>query len=343
MTPEIQERAVKTITATPRIGLLGFGSFGKYRLEAIRGSGSGDVTVISDPLIENMERFCKDNDLKSLNNSEALFESDLQGIVVATPNKARKDQITKALQEGKAVFSQMPMGCTLEEALEIIRVAKENNCLLMNDHGYRHTHSLRKIKALIDSGEVGEIYAANFTYHNASGPEKSWYYDPALSGGGCMMDLGVTLIDSLYWLFPDVQIEQLNSNLYVRGQKLCDSKSQVEDFANTNITFTNGSTMQITCSWNLSIGKDAIIEMNFYGTKGGATFRNVNGSIYDFKAEHYKGTRRQVLSLPPDDWGGKDAAQWASHLANKNEYLHETDNYIKTAQMLDLIYGRFRK
>lgn len=343
MTQEIQERAVQIATATPKIAFLGFGPFGKYRLEAIRGSGSGEVTTISDPLIENMERFCKDNDLKSVNNPETLLETDIQGIVIATPNRSRKDQIIKALQEGKAVFSQMPMGCTLEETLEIIRTAKENNCLLMSDHAFRHTHSLRKIKTLIDSGELGEIYAANFTFHNATGPEKTWYYDPALSGGGCMMDLGVNLIDSLYWLFPDVKIEHLNSNLYVRGQKLCDSKSQVEDFAAASITFNNGSTMQITCSWNLSIGKDAIIELNFYGTKGGATFRNVNGSMYDFKAEHYKGTRRQVLSLPPDDWGGKDAAQWASQLANKNEYLHETDNYIKTAQMLDLIYGRFRQ
>jgi hypothetical protein len=97
---------------------------------------------------------------------------------------------------------------------------------------------------------------------------------------------------------------------------------------------------QLSCSWNLPAGKDCIIELNFYGTKGGATFRNVNGSYYDFKAEYYKGTTRQILSLPPDDWGGKAAVQWAKLLATTNEYQEETDNYIKTAMTLNLIYAR---
>lgn len=341
--PDIQEQSAnaKTLLKTTKLGFLGLGWIGKHRLEAIRGSGLAEITSLCDPFVDNIERFCKDNDLKSINNYETLLDQDeLQGIVIATPNAMHKAQILNALSKNKGVFCQKPLATTTQDTLEILQSAKENDCLLMTDLSYRHTHSLRKIKALIDSGDLGEVYAANFTFHNASGPDKSWYYDPALSGGGCMMDLGVHLIDSLYWLFPEVKIAQLSSNLFVRGQQLCDPDNQVEDFAMANITFANGLTTQLNCSWNLSIGKEAIIEMNFYGTKGGATFRNVNGSIYDFKSEHYKGTRRQVLSLPPDDWGGKDAAQWATLLANKNEYLHETDNYLKTAQMLDRIYKR---
>ena len=46
------------------------------------------------------------------------------------------------------------------------------------------------------------------------------------------------------------------------------------------------------------------IEAHFQGTRGGAAFRNVNGSFYDFCAEHLQGTRRTVLEEPPDTWGG---------------------------------------
>lgn len=342
MTTEIREQRAQSGTKTgmPRIGFLGLGAMGKHRLEAIQHAGKSEVVALCDPFTDHVDRLCKDNDLKSMPTYDSLIDMDVHGVVIATPNIFHKDQIIKALTENKAVFCQKPLACTTQEVLEIIQLAKEKNCALTTDLSYRHTHSLRKIKTLIDSGELGEIFAANLTFHNAAGPDHSWYYDPALSGGGCMMDLGVHLIDSLYWLFPDIKVEKLNSKLYVRGQALCDPKNQVEDFAIAQATFSNGLTSQLTCSWGLSIGKEAIIEMNFYGTKGGATFRNVNGSVYDFKSEHYKGTKRQVLSLPPDDWGGKDAVHWATWLANKNEYFYETDHYLKTAQLLDQIYSR---
>ncbi|MFC7608263.1 hypothetical protein [Teichococcus aestuarii] len=54
-----------------------------------------------------------------------------------------------------------------------------------------------------------------------------------------------------------------------------------------------------------------MISAAFYGTEGGAALRNVNGSFYDFTAERYRGTAREVLAAPPDAWGGRAAADWA--------------------------------
>jgi predicted dehydrogenase len=43
------------------------------------------------------------------------------------------------------------------------------------------------------------VFAVDLVFHNAYGPDKPWFYDPELSGGGCVMDLGVHLVDLALW------------------------------------------------------------------------------------------------------------------------------------------------
>ena len=96
----------------------------------------------------------------------------------------------------------------------------------------------------------------------------------------------------------------------------------------------------MNCSWNLPAGQDAIIEASFYGTKGGASMKNVNGSFYDFKAEKYTGTSTEVISNPPDDWGGRAGVVWANALAKGQGFDPEADNLVKVADLIDKIYKR---
>ena len=50
---------------------------------------------------------------------------------------------------------------------------------------------------------AGEVYAINLVFHNAYGPDKDWFYDMAQSGGGCVMDLGIHLLDLAHWITGD--------------------------------------------------------------------------------------------------------------------------------------------
>ena len=83
-----------------------------------------------------------------------------------------------------------------------------------------------------------------------------------------------------------------------------------------------------------------MIEAAFFGTGGGATFRNVNGSFYDFVAERYHGTAREVLVEPPDAWGGRAAMAWAQQLARDPSYDPDIETVIDVAAALDRIYHR---
>jgi len=66
----------------------------------------------------------------------------------------------------------------------------------------------------------------------------------------------------------------------------------------------------------------------------------VNGSFYDFIAERYRGTARETLALPPDAWGGRAAADWATRLAAGERFASEAERLVDVARVLDRIYGR---
>ena len=96
--------------------------------------------------------------------------------------------------------------------------------------------------------------------------------------------------------------------------------------------------VRLACSWKLPAGQDAVISAAFYGTGGGAEMRNVGGSFYDFTTERFRGTSREVLASPPEEWGGRAAADWARRLAAGERFDPSIDSLIEVADALDRIY-----
>ena len=208
------------------------------------------------------------------------------------------------------------------------------------DFSYRFTEGMQRIRELASQRALGQIFAVDLVFHNAYGPDKDWFYNPALSGGGCVMDLGVHLVDLALWAMDFPQVEQVSSVLHAGGQPLAGRKDVVEDYATSTLQLNGGAAVQLACSWRLQAGKDAIISASFYGTEGGAALRNVNGSFFDFEAELYRGTSSETLSSPPDDWGGRAAADWAQRLAAGARFDPSDERLVQVSETLDRIYGR---
>jgi len=155
------------------------------------------------------------------------------------------------------------------------------------------------------------------------------------------MDLGVHLVDLLVWLFNNPEVNEVSSQLFSKGQIITNTDEQVEDYALAQMLINNSMAVQLACSWNLPAGVDAVIEASFYGTNGGVSFKNINGSFYDFVAERFYGTSRQQIAEAGDKWGGKAAVHWATELANSgNKFNADAYQYIKAAEILDRIYKK---
>jgi len=325
----------------PRLGFLGVGWIGRHRLEALAASGTGEIVVISDPDREMAEAArAVAPGVETVDSLASLLDAGLDGLVIATPSALHAEQSIAALERGVAVFCQKPLGRTAAETHRVIETARHNDLLLGVDLSYRFAEAFRAVREVVRAGEIGEVFAAELVFHNAYGPDKPWFFDPALSGGGCVMDLGIHLVDQLFWVLGPRRATSLSSRLFAGGRPLEDP-SRVEDFATARIDLEDGATAQLACSWNLPAGREAIISATFYGTAGGAAVRNVNGSFYDFAAERFHGTHTETLVEPPDAWGGRAAVAWAESLAAGARFdAAAAAETIVVSRVLDGIYGR---
>lgn len=331
---------VKTLTK-PKLAFIGTGWIGLNRMKALLEKDVCTAVGVCDTTAENRKR-AKETaaGAKLYDSLDDLIADRPDGIVIATPNALHHSQCMAALNNGIAVFCQKPLARTAFESREIINAARKSNKLLGVDMSYRFTDGMQKIKDLVHKNELGKLFAADLVFHNAYGPDKEWFYNPKLSGGGCVIDLGIHLVDLALWMMDFPEIKKVEANLYKGGRKIYDSSETSEDFASVQMETLSGATIRLTCSWNLPAGKDAEIKAAFYGTKAAAVFENTGGSFYDFEACLCHGTEREIISSPPDDWGGKALISWAENLQQSSAFNEEISNYEYVAELIDTIYGR---
>ena len=106
------------------------------------------------------------------------------------------------------------------------------------------------------------------------------------------------------------------------------------------IDLAGGTTVRLGCSWGLQAGREAVIAAEFFGTEGGASLRNVNGSFYDLRAERHHHIRAESLAEPPDEWGGRAAVDWLARLSRGARFDDEARHLVTVARVIDRIYGR---
>jgi predicted dehydrogenase len=329
------------MTRRPRIGFLGVGWIGRHRMEAMLATGAAEAVGIADPSAEmTAEALRLAPDAISAPDLEALLDLDLDGVVIATPSALHAEQAIAALERGVAVFCQKPLGRTAAEASAVVEAARRADRLLAVDLSYRFTEGMRRIRQTVLSRELGRVFAVDLVFHNAYGPDKAWFYDPDLSGGGCVMDLGVHLVDLALWCLDFPQVTSVASSLMAKGAPLAPGAKAVEDYAVATLTLDTGVVVRLACSWRLHAGEPAVIGAAFHGVEGGAALRNVDGSFYDFVADRLDGTAKRVLATPPDAWGGRAAADWARRLAAGARFDPDAERLVDVARVLDRIYGR---
>jgi predicted dehydrogenase len=341
MTTAFLETSVDAPPLRPRLGFLGVGWIGHHRMKAIVEANVADVAAVADPSVPAVEQAMQlVPEVQAAGSLDDLLALGIDGVVIATPTAMHAEQSIRALEQGVAVFCQKPLGRTAAEVRAVVNAARAVDRLLAVDLSYRFTQGISRIHDLIRGGELGRIYAVNLVFHNAYGPDKPWFYDPALSGGGCVMDLGIHLIDLVLWMLDCPKVGPLTARLLAQGGPLGTQPDTVEDYAAATFELESGTMVQLACSWRLQAGQDAIISVAFYGTQGGAALRNVNGSFYDFVAERYRGTTTETLAAPPDAWFGRAAADWARRLAGGERFDASAERLVDAAQVLDRIYGR---
>jgi len=195
-----------------KVGIIGFGTMGKIRKDAIVELATAEVIAISDPSLP-----LHFNEFPNLSHSEIINHPDVNIIIVCTPNFLNKKLTINSLNAGKNVFCEKPPAFTASDVLEIREAEKMSGKKLMYGFNHRHHDSIIKMKELIESGEYGKVLWSRGRYGKSVTEDyyTQWRAKKELAGGGIIIDQGIHMLDLFLYLSGDYDIVKAEvSNLY---------------------------------------------------------------------------------------------------------------------------------
>jgi predicted dehydrogenase len=322
-----------------RLGFVGLGWIGRKRMDAIAIHPQIEVAALSDAAPERLrcaaEQF---PNALAAPDIEQLLRRELDGVVIATPNALHAEQALACLERGVAVFCQKPLAINGAQTAEIAAAAQVANRLLGVDFCYRHVQGMQALRRRVMDGELGTIVSLDLEFHNAYSPDKSWCRDKRLAGGGCMLDLGVHLLDLALWLQAKPEMQLITAHLFERGRRVHGRDGAIEDLALAEFRQAGGATTRLACSWNAHIGRGASIGMRLLGTAGGAHWHNIDGSFYDFQLEITHGDCAERIGAAPDDWGPRALLEWTQQLQSDPAFDPAAALAVRGAELIDEVY-----
>jgi predicted dehydrogenase len=140
---------------------------------------------------------------------ELLADPKVDAVYVATPPVTHKDLALKVIASGKPLCLEKPMAMNRDECLEIIRAAQNRNVPVYVTYYRRSMEKFLKVKELLDSKAIGKIGSVQVTqYQELLGGVREgnlpWRVDPAVSGGGILVDMGSHVFDILDFLIGPI-------------------------------------------------------------------------------------------------------------------------------------------
>lgn len=150
-----------------RVGLVGVGHWGPNVVRSFESGGRAEVKWICDLDDAALARMAGRHSGKTTKDfSDLLGDSDIDAIAIATPVPTHFKLATAALEAGKHVLCEKPLTWTADECRQLIATAEKHDRRLMVGHVFEYNASIRALKDLIDSGELGEIQYMSFARTN---------------------------------------------------------------------------------------------------------------------------------------------------------------------------------
>jgi 1,5-anhydro-D-fructose reductase (1,5-anhydro-D-mannitol-forming) len=215
------------------------------------------------------------------NLGEALSETAVDAVYVATPVFLHAPQTIQALRAGKHVLCEKPMAMNEAEARSMLRTASETGKTLGVAYYRRSYPKVQRARALLDAGAIGTPVFAELTCHDwfdGRDSSRAWLLDPVKAGGGPLFDIGSHRIDVLNFLFGQPQRVSGHLSNAVHHHA-------VEDNATVMIDYDNGVRGVVDVRWHSRVKRD---ECRIRGTQGEMDLTPLNGPelVYPGGREH---------------------------------------------------------
>ena len=228
-----------------RWGIIGLGGIAHKFANDLNLVKSAEITAVASRNIEKAEEFREKYNAKhAFGSYEELFQcQEVDVIYIATPHTSHKEWSIKAMSHGKHVLCEKPMGMSRADIEEMIFVAKSNKVFLMEALWSRFNPAIKKVKELVDKGEIGELgyLHADFAFYALDRPEEGRLLNPNL-GGGSLLDIGIYPIFLSYLLLGKPEKIQSSSKFYKTGVEI--QTAMIFDYPNAHAILYSGLTSE---------------------------------------------------------------------------------------------------
>ncbi len=248
------------------------------------------ITAVADHTRAKAEAFCRRFGLTDTriyeSDSDMLAAEELDMVCVCTANGMHAPCSVAAMKKGVHVLCEKPMSVTLDEAREMVRVSEESGCLLSIAFQPRMDANMRKLKEIVQSGLLGQVYYVQTGGGRRRGiptPFGTSFIEKKNAGLGALGDIGCYSLDmvlnALGYPKP-LTVSGYTSRYfgtdpayYQRENKPAGyaAKFDVDDFAAAFIRLEGGTVLDFRIAWAMNI--DSPCDTVLLGTKAGLRVR----------------------------------------------------------------------
>ncbi|MGM0124784.1 hypothetical protein IGI37_002178 [Enterococcus sp. AZ194] len=218
-----------------------------------------DILGVYDNDPVRAEQFAKKNQLLRFESLDELLKTDCDTALICSENVFHKSLVLKAAAANKHVIVEKPMALSGDDAQEMIDATQQANVKLMVAHPVRFSKVAQDMKQILHTHSLGKLRSINASNHGKN--PGGWFINPALSGGGALIDHTVHICDLVRYFFD------LTPKTVTAYKERSMPSLLVEDIGLVQIRFETGVIMSLDTSWNrphsYPVWGDAVMELVF--------------------------------------------------------------------------------
>lgn len=243
-----------------KFGLVGAGGIAQAYAQAFGKTTIAQLVGVADVRPEAAAAMAESLGCQSFTTYQAMAEAlELDAVIICTPPVTHREIGTYFLERQVHVLCEKPLSITSEDARAMRAVAEEAQVILTMASKFRYVEDVIKAKSIVESGILGDIVLFENAFTARVDMASRWNSDPAISGGGVLIDNGTHSLDIMrYFLGPLAEVQVVEGK---RTQGL-----MVEDTVRIFAKNHSGIMGNIDLSW--SINKELDYYIRIYGSQG---------------------------------------------------------------------------
>ena len=341
-----------------KVGIVGCGLMGRRRASVVHQSQGDELVIVADIDESRARGLATEMDCWATTDwQEVVTRDDIEIVIVSTPNKFLMPVTVAALEHGKHVLCEKPLGRNHNEAQRMVEAARCGGSVLKTGFNHRHHPAIWKAHELYTQGSIGPVMFLRAVYGHGGRPgyDKEWRAAPDLAGGGELLDQGIHIIDLFRWFMGDFAeaFGSIATHFWDLGYFRSESERgggpvhrQLEDNAFILLRTADGRVAHGHTSWTQWKNR---FSFEVFGRDG---YLCVNGLGGSYGLEHLIWGKRRPESGPPieehfefpdpDSSWNAEWSEFVTAIRELREPLANGRDGLEAMRLVDAIYESSR-